>query len=58
MATDEVRKTNKDYLDKYGEKNEFPNKERPMDLKKLKVVAFVQNDDDGEVIQAVEVDVK
>jgi hypothetical protein len=55
---DEVRKTNKEHLDKYAEKNEFPNKERPMELKKLKVVAFVQNDDDGEVLQAVQVDVK
>jgi hypothetical protein len=55
---DEVRKTNKEYLDKYAEKNEFPNKERPMELKKLKVVAFVQNDDDGEVLQAVQVEVK
>jgi hypothetical protein len=60
---DEVRKTNKEYLDKYAEKLkadmlEFPNKERPMELKNLKVVAFVQNDDDGEVLQAVQVDVK
>ena len=37
---------------------EFPNKERPMELKNLKVIAFVQNDDDGEVLQAVQVDVK
>ncbi len=55
---EEVRKTNKDYLDKYAEKNEFPNKDRPMEMKKLKVVAFVQNDEDGEVLQAVQVDVK
>jgi hypothetical protein len=36
---------------------EFP-KDRPMEMKKLKVVAFVQNDDDGEVLQAVQVEVK
>jgi hypothetical protein len=58
LDLDEVRKTNKEYLDKFAEKNEFPNKERPLELKKLKVVAFVQNDDGDEVLQAVQVDVK
>lgn len=53
----EVKKKLADYLEKYGEKNKFPNKERPLDLKKLKVIAFVQNDRGGEVIQAAQADV-
>jgi hypothetical protein len=55
---DEVRTELNDHLDAYGKKNPFPNKERPMELKKLKVVAFVQDDDSGEILQAAQVDVK
>jgi hypothetical protein len=53
----ELRKKLGDYLDKFGEKNRFPNKERPLELKKLKVIAFVQNDKGGEVLQAAQADV-
>jgi hypothetical protein len=35
----------------------LPSKERPLALKNLAVVAFVQNDDTTEVLQAVQVDV-
>jgi hypothetical protein len=55
---DEVRKTITDYLAKYAETNKFPGKEPAVDLKKLSVVAFVQNDETGEVLQAVRVEVK
>jgi hypothetical protein len=55
---EEVRKTLKDYLTKYAEKNKFPGKEPALDLKKLSVVAFVQNDETGEVLQAARVEVK
>lgn len=55
---DDVRKEANDHLDNYAKKNPFPNKERPLELKKLKVVAFVQDDDSGEIIQAAQVDVK
>jgi hypothetical protein len=55
---EEVRKGLKDYLDKYAEKRPFPGKERPLELKKLFVVAFVQNDETGEILQAAQVEVK
>ncbi|MFO0880294.1 MAG: DUF1223 domain-containing protein [Gemmataceae bacterium] len=52
---DELKKQLKDYLEKANEKRPFPNKERPLELKKLKVVAFVQNDKGGEIFQAAQV---
>jgi hypothetical protein len=56
---DDLRKSLKKYLDDYAEKEDaFPNKERPMELKKLRVIAFVQNDQTREVYQAVQVEVK
>jgi hypothetical protein len=55
---DTLRKNLKAYQDKVNESAPFPNKERPLDLKKLRVIAFVQNDDTGEVLNAVQVDVK
>lgn len=55
----ELRKTLAAYLDKYAEKEgPFPTKDQPLELKKLKVVAFVQNDENIEVLQAVQADVK
>jgi hypothetical protein len=54
----ELRKGLSAYLDKYAEKDAFPTKERPLELKKFKVVAFVQNDENVEVLQAVQADVK
>ncbi|MFO0930030.1 MAG: hypothetical protein U0736_23900 [Gemmataceae bacterium] len=55
---DELRKQLKEYLDKYQEKRPFPTKERPMELKELAVVAFVQSDKTGAVLQSVWADVK
>ena len=56
---DEVRKSLAKYLDTYSEKEgPFPTKERPLDLKKLRVVAFLQNDQTKEVLQAAQTDVK
>ena len=46
------------YLDDFAAKGRaFPYPERPMDLKKLKVVALVQNDETGEIVQAAQFDV-
>jgi hypothetical protein len=53
----ELRKTLNKYLTDYGRKRPFPNNDRPMDLRKLSVVAFVQNDQNQEVLQAVQVPV-
>jgi hypothetical protein len=52
-----LRKELKAYLDKVAEKKAFAGKERPLELKKLAVVAFVQNDETGEVLQAARADV-
>jgi hypothetical protein len=54
---DAVRKGLREYLDKTNKDTPFPNKDRPLDLKKLRVVAFVQNDATREVLQAVQADV-
>jgi hypothetical protein len=54
---DALRKELKAYLDKVAEKKPFAGKERPLELKKLAVVAFVQNDETGEVLQAARADV-
>jgi hypothetical protein len=56
---DDLRKSLKKYLDDYADKEDaFPNKERPLELKNLRVIAFVQNDLTKEVLQAIQVDVK
>jgi hypothetical protein len=45
-------------LDEYGKAHAFPNSRRPLDLKNLRVVAFIQDDQTKEVLQAAQVDVK
>jgi hypothetical protein len=55
---DELKKGLKDAWDKTVEESKFAMKEQPLELKKLKVVAFVQNDTTKEILQAVQVDVK
>jgi hypothetical protein len=54
---DQVRKDLRDYLKKSNDDVPFPTKERPLDLKNLRVVAFVQSDATREILQAVQVDV-
>lgn len=55
---DDLRKKLTSYLDEAAKDlGEFPSKDRPMDLKKLRLVAFVQNDATKEILQAVQVDV-
>jgi hypothetical protein len=55
---DDLRKTLGSYLDELTKKNEVSFPQRPMDFKGLKVVAFVQNDETGEVLQAAQADVR
>jgi hypothetical protein len=45
------------YLDNYAKRRPFVNQQRPLDLVNLRVVAYVQNDETREVLQAVEVKV-
>jgi thiol-disulfide isomerase/thioredoxin len=55
---DELRKELNKYLDDFAKtEGEFPRPDRPLALKNLKLVAFVQNDATREVLNAVQVDV-
>jgi hypothetical protein len=56
---DDLKSKLNKYLDDYA-RNEgpFPDAQRPMRLRDLHVVAFLQNDDTGEVLQAISVPVK
>lgn len=55
---DELRKELTKYLDDFAKEVPFPNAQRPLDLKNLRVVAFVQNDATKEVLQAAQVEIK
>lgn len=46
------------YLDGYAATTPFPYPDRPMELKHLKVVALVQDEDSAEILNAVQLDVK
>ena len=45
------------YLDDYAKEYPFSDSDRPLELKNLHVVALVQNDDSGAVLQARQVEV-
>jgi hypothetical protein len=53
----EVKKGLEKYLTEYNEKRPFPDKERPLAMKSLKVVAFIQDDKTLDVLQAVQADI-
>jgi hypothetical protein len=53
----ELRRTLAEYLDKANQRRPFLDDARPLDLAHLMVVAFVQNDDTKEVLQAAQVEV-
>jgi len=58
-ATVDVNTLRKDlvkYLDESAKDRPYPNPDRPLDLKNLKVVVLVQDDDSKEILQAAEVD--
>jgi hypothetical protein len=46
------------YLDEYAKERPFSNPDRPLDLKHLKLIAIVQNDTTGEILNAASFDVK
>jgi hypothetical protein len=52
----ELKKQLASYLEEVNKKRPFPIDKRPLDLKNLKVVALVQDDKTGEILQAAEVD--
>ena len=55
-----VRESLAKYLDTVAksEVGDFPSPDRPLELKALKAVAFVQNDATGEVLQAAQIDLE
>jgi hypothetical protein len=53
----ELTRSLKGYLDKAEQRRPFLDEERPMDLKHLMVVAFVQDDETKEVLQAAQAEV-
>ncbi len=55
---EELRKSLSKYLDSAAKEEPFPDSQRPMRLRDLSVVAFIQNDATQEVVQAVHVPVK
>jgi hypothetical protein len=57
---DDLKKSLTKYLDEFAKENDvkFPGKVPAVDLKNLRVVAFLQNDKTKEVLQATEVEVK
>jgi hypothetical protein len=56
---DDLRSKLHQYLDDFAKNEvEFPRPDRPMSLKNLRVVAVVQDDDSGDVLQAAQVEVK
>jgi thiol-disulfide isomerase/thioredoxin len=59
INADDIRKELAKSLDEFvKEQAEFPRPERPLALKNLKVVAFVQDDATNEVLNAVQIDLE
>jgi len=58
IVPDEIRGKLNKYLDDFAKKADFPKPDRPMDLRNLKLVAIVQDDATGEVLNAAQVEVK
>ena len=54
----EVKANLKKYLAKAEENRPFPNTDRPMDLKHLRLIALVQDDMTKEILQAIQFEVK
>jgi hypothetical protein len=53
----ELKKGLTDYLAESDKKRTFIDEDRPLELKRLRVVALVQNDEGHEILQAAQVDV-
>jgi thiol-disulfide isomerase/thioredoxin len=59
VNADDIRKGLTKYLADFAKnEGEFPRSDRPLALKNLKLIAFVQNDETGEVLNAAQVDLE
>ena len=56
VNVDDVRAALTKYLDDYAKESEFPRSDRPLGLRNLKLVAFLQNDTTTEVLTATAVE--
>ena len=54
----EVRTALTKYLDEYAATRPFPNPNRPMEMKHVRVIALVQSDKTGEIVQAAQFEVE
>ena len=54
---EELRQKLSAYLEDYAKEHPFADSDRPLELKNLHVVALVQNDDSGAILQARQVEV-
>ncbi len=57
VSVSDLRKKLADYLDNSNKDDPFLDDERPLDLKRLKVVALIQEKESKEILHAVQVDV-
>ncbi len=57
VSLSELKRSLTEYLDKADQNHPFLDEERPMDLKHLLIVAFVQDDESKEVFQAAQAEV-
>lgn len=58
VDVEELRNNFNKYLDEVAKEDPFPDSQRPMRMRDLHVVAFVQNDMTGEILQAVDAKVR
>jgi hypothetical protein len=56
VALGDVKKSLTDYLASADKKRAFPDDDRPMDLKHLKLIALIQDDESKEILQAAQID--
>jgi len=57
ISLDDVRKDLTKYLDEFAADRPFPNQDRPMNMKKIKVIVLIQDDTTAAIAQAAELDV-
>ena len=56
IVLSDLKQTLTDYLAEANKKRPFLDDERPMELKHLKLIALIQDDESKEILQAAQVD--